>query len=396
MPDPHDDHPLGAVIADAHEHPADGEGGYATRSARREARSHLQRRKRRRGRRSLVILVALVVVAAGAFGAYSALKPFVSSFTASDDYSGSGTGEVSVTIPEGASGRTIGRVLEDAGVVKSSKAFVAAAQDNPKAGSIQPGQYTLHQQMSAASALTLLLDPTSRSADRVTIREGLRATEILPLLAKATGQPLADYKAALKDPEKLGIPASAKGKVDGWLFPDTYEFGTEKTAAQQLEAMVARTHQVLDDLGVSDADAQRVLTVASIAEVEAGSKTDYGKVAQVIDNRLANKLHNGGKLQLDSTVSYAVGKRTLTTTAAERAVDSPYNTYRYAGLPAGPISNPGKAAIDGALHPKAGPWLFFVTVDPSTGETKFAVTPSEHSKNVKEFQAWCQAHPGKC
>ena len=95
--------------------------------------------------------------------------------------------------------------------------------------------------------------------------------------------------------------------------------------------MVARTHQVLDDLGVSDADAQRVLTVASIAEVEAGSKTDYGKVAQVIDNRLANKLHNGGKLQLDSTVSYAVGKRTLTTTAAERAVDSPYNTYRYAG-----------------------------------------------------------------
>jgi UPF0755 protein len=395
MPDRHDDHPLGAVIADPYEHPADGEG-FDTRAQRRQARSHHQRRKRRRGRRSIVILVALVLVAAGAFGAYTVLKPFVSELTASNDYAGNGTGEVKVVIPEGASGRTIGQVLEGAGVVKSSKAFVEAAKDNPKSSSIQPGQYVLHKQMAAAGALTMLLDPASRTADRVTVREGLRASEILPLLAKSTGQPLADYKAALKDPEALGIPASAKGKIDGWLFPDTYEFGTEKTAAQQLEAMVARTHTVLEELGVSDADAQRILTVASIAEVEAGSKTDYGKVAQVIDNRLANKLHNGGKLQLDSTVSYAVGKRTLTTTTAERAVDSPYNTYRYAGLPAGPISNPGKAAIEGALHPTAGPWLFFVTVDPGTGETKFAVTPAEHAKYVKEFQAWCQAHPGKC
>lgn len=395
MPDRQDDHPLGAVIADAHEHPDDAEG-YPTRSSRRAARSHHQRRKRRRGRRSIVMLVALVLVAAGAFGAYSVLRPFVSQFTASDDYAGFGTGRVSVTIPEGASGTSIGHVLEHAGVVKSSKAFVEAAKTNPNSGSIQPGQYTLHKQMAAASALTMLLDPTSRSADKVTVREGLRASEILPLLAKSTGQPLADYQAALKNPEALGIPASAKGKVEGWLFPDTYEFGTEKTAAQQLETMVARTHQVLDDLGVKDADAQRLLTVASIAEVEAGSKADYAKVAQVLDNRLANQLHNGGKLQLDSTVSYAVGKRSLTTTAAERAVDSPYNTYRYAGLPAGPISNPGKAAIDGALHPKAGPWLFFVTVDPVTGETKFAVTAAEHAKYVKEFQSWCQAHPGKC
>ena len=331
----------------------------------------------------------------GAFGTYTALKPFVSQLTASNDYTGAGTGKVNVTIPEGASGRAIGRALESAGVVKTSKAFIEAAQKNPKSGSIQPGQYTLRKEMSAANAVTLLLDPTSRSADRVTIREGLRASEILPLLAKATGQPLSAYKAALKDPEALGMPASAKGRPDGWLFPDTYEFGNELTAAQQLERMVGRTHDVLDELGVSDKQAERVLTMASIAEVEAGSKADYGKVAQVI-NILANKLHNGGKLQMDSTVSYAVGKRTLTTTAAERAVDSPYNTYRYPGLPAGPISNPGKAAIEGALNPTPGPWLFFVTTNPTTGETKFAVTAAEHNKYVKEFQSWCQAHPGKC
>jgi UPF0755 protein len=153
---------------------------------------------------------------------------------------------------------------------------------------------------------------------------------------------------------------------------------------------------VLDELGVTPAEAQRVLTVGSIAEVEASSAADYAKVARVIDNRLANKLGNGGKLQLDSTVSYAVGKRTITTTAAERAVDSPYNTYRYAGLPAGPISNPGKAANQGALDPTPGPWLYFVTVNPSTGETKFAVTGAEHNQYVQQFRAWCQDHPGTC
>ncbi|GAA4354046.1 endolytic transglycosylase MltG [Angustibacter luteus] len=394
MPDRHEDHPLGAVIADAHEHPADD--AYASRSARRQAHAHHARRRRRKGRRSVVILVALLVVALGGYGAFAALKPLVTQFTASDDYAGQGSGEVTITVPEGASGRAIGRVLQEAGVVKTSKAFVEAAQDNEKSGSIQPGQYTLHRQMSGASAVTMLLDPSARSADKVTVREGLRVNEILPLLAKATGQPLADYKAALKDPESLGIPASAKGKAEGWLFPDTYEFGSELTAEQQLSTMVARTHEVLDGLGVSDQEAQRLLTVASIAEVEAGSKTDYAKVAQVIDNRLANKLGNGGKLQLDSTVSYAVGKRTLTTTAAERAVDSPYNTYRYPGLPAGPISNPGKASIQGALKPTPGPWLYWTTVNPSTGETRFAVTWAEHQQNVKLFQAWCQAHPGKC
>ena len=395
MPDRHDDHPLGAVIADAHGHPADD--GYVSRSERRQAHAHHARRRRRKGRRSVVILVALLVVALGGYGAFVALKPLVTQFTASDDYAGQGSGKVTVTIPEGASGRAIGRVLEDAGVVEDVEG-VRRGRRRPttKSGSIQPGQYTLHQQMSGASAVTMLLDPSARSADRVTVREGLRASEILPLLAKATGQPLADYKAALKDPESLGIPASAKGNAEGWLFPDTYEFGSEMTAEQQLSKMVARTHDVLDGLGVSDKEAQRLLTVASIAEVEAGSKTDYAKVAQVIDNRLANKLGNGGKLQLDSTVSYAVGKRTLTTTAAERAVDSRYNTYRYPGLPAGPISNPGKASIQGALNPTAGPWLYWTTVNPSTGETRFAVTWPEHQQNVKLFQAWCQAHPGKC
>ncbi len=398
MPDRNSQHrhaDLGAVLAEQHDGGHDAPQ-FSSRAERRHHDTHTHRRRRRRGRRSVVMLIAIVLVAGGALGAVFALRPVISQLTASDDYTGTGTGSVKVSIANGASGRAIGRTLEQAGVVKSVKAFVEAAGKNPKSGSIQPGEYTLREKMSAASAITLLLDPSARSADRVTVREGLRASEIVTVLAKATGLPMSDYTAALKDPDALGVPASAKGKVEGWLFPDTYEFGTQLSAQQQLTRMVAHTHDVLDGLGVSDAAAPKVLTIASLVQAEASAPEDFAKVARVVDNRLANQLQNGSRLQLDSTVSYAVGKRTITTTANERNVDSPYNTYRYGGLPPGPINNPGKAAIQAALKPAPGPWLYFVTVDPSTGETKFATTAAEHQRNVAEFQQWCRDNPGQC
>ena len=359
---------------------------------RRVDRDRRRRRARRRGTRSLILLLALALVGGGGYLAYSALRPTFDSLTASKDYPGAGSGSVQVTIGDGASGRTIGRLLADADVVKTPGAFVSAAAADPRSASIQPGTYSLRRQMSGQAAVGLLLDPASRTAERVTVREGLRATEIVALLAKTTGRPAADYVKALKKPEALGVPALAKGRAEGWLFPASYEFDTSATAADQLTSMVTQTKKVLAAAGVSERDSQRILTIASIAEVEAATPGDYGKVARTLDNRLKIKM----KLQLDSTVSYAVGKRTITTTAAERATRSPYNTYVVSGLPLGPISNPGKAAIVGAVRPATGPWLFFVTVDPSTGETKFATTAAEHAKNVTQFQQWCRDHDGQC
>lgn len=363
-----------------------------TDTDRRLSRDQRRRRVRRGGRRSLILLLALAVVGGGAYGAYTALRPVVASITASGDYVGEGSGAVEVTIEDGASGRSIGRLLAEADVVKTASAFTDAAAANPKAASIQPGTYSLRRQMSGSAAVSMLLDPVARTAERVTIREGLRASEIVAVLAKATGQSAASYAAALKNPGALGVPALAQGKAEGWLFPASYEFDAQSTAEQQLTMMVAQTKKVLRAAGVSDRDSQRILTVASIAEVEAASPADYGKVARTLDNRLDIRM----KLQLDSTVSYAVGKRTITTTAAERATKSPYNTYVVAGLPRGPISNPGKAAIEGAVRPTPGPWLFFVTVDPTTGETKFATTAAEHAKNVAQFQQWCRHNAGQC
>jgi UPF0755 protein len=382
----HEANHLGIVLDSMDEAPA------ARRQRRRQDKELRRRRRRRSGKRALVILIALLVVGGGLLAASTVLRPWVSQLTASNDYSGQGTGQVEVVVNPGDSGRAIGRSLQKADVVKSADAFVEAAAKEPKAASIQPGTYTLRSQMSAAAALTLMLDPSSRTSERVLVREGLTAPETIAVLAKASDRPVADYTKALKDGEALGLPAEAKGNVEGWLFPDTYEFDTNATPADQLAAMVRQTRKVLDDLGVSDAKAQRVLTEASIVQAEGARPEDFGKIARVIENRL----RAGRMLQMDSTVHFVVGKDKITTTKQERSTKSPYNTYAVVGLPPGPIGSPGKAAIEAALSPTPGDWMYFVAVDPTTGETKFAVTSAEHDRNVAEFRQWCSDNPGQC
>jgi UPF0755 protein len=372
-------HPLDALVGD-------------DKGARSAEHGRRRRRRRRRGRRFVVLLLALAVVALAAFAGLQFVRPIYNHFTATDDYSGSGTGTVTNTIQPGQSGRSIGGTLEAAGVIKSASAFASVAAASPDAASIQPGTYRMHAKMSAEAALSLLLDPSSRITNRVTVREGLRVTAVIALLAKETGQPLASYQAALKDPQAIGLPAWADGKPEGLLWPATYSFPPKTSAVDQLSEMVKQTLNHLKSSNVPDAQALRVLTIASIVQVEARAAADGPKVARVLENRL--KI--GMRLQLDSTVSYVTGKPGVATTAADRANPSPYNTYVHTGLPPGPISNPGQAAIDAALHPAKGTWLYFVTVNPTTGETKFATTAADAAANRAEFQAWCSAHEAAC
>jgi UPF0755 protein len=377
---------LGVVLDSLDDAPA------ARRSRRHHDKERRRQRRRRGGKRGVVLLVALLLVGGGLLGAYTVLKPWVGELTASNDYTGQGTGSVDVVVNPGDSGRTIGRSLEKAGVVKSSDAFVNAAADEPKAASIQPGTYTLRSRMSGEAALTLMLDPSSRTSERVLVREGLTAKEVAAVLSKSSEQPLGEYTKALKDADALGLPGAAKGNPEGWLFPDTYEFDTNATPAQQLAAMVKQMKAVLADLGVREEDAEQVLTKASIVQAEGSRAEDFGKIARVIDNRL----DAGVKLQMDSTVHYVVGKDKVTTTQQQRQTDSPYNTYAVKGLPPAPIGSPGKAAIAAVLHPTAGDWMYFVAVDPSTGETRFAVTKAEHDRNVAQFRQWCSDNPDQC
>lgn len=372
------------------------EHGVPHRSPRRPPRR--SRRRGRRGRRLLVLVVAALLVAGAGYAAYGVLRPVIADLTASNDYPGPGTGSVPFVVADGDTGRVIAKNLHDAGVVKSAKAFLDAAAKTPRAAAIQPGTYPLKKQMSAAGVLAVLLDPASRRAPGVTVREGLWASEIYPLLAKATHTPLADYQAAVRRPADLGLPASAKGNVEGYLFPSTYDFPAKASAQQQLSTMIAKAKSELASAGVTDASAERTLTVASIIEGEVSGRADRAKVARVVDNRIADPTGpTKGFLQMDSTVNYALHQRgNLTKAEYQRAKSSPYDTYARKGLPPGPIGNPGAAAIAAAAHPAPGAWFYFVTVNLDTGETVFVRTLAEQQANEQRFHQWCAAHPGSC
>lgn len=349
------------------------------------------RPKRRRARRGVVILLAVVLFAIGIALAYTLARPAANALFGAKDYEGAGSGSTRVLIEDGATGRDIAANLERSGVVKTARAFESALSDTP-GPALQPGTYELRREMSAASALAALRDPASKVVVKVTVREGLWKSEIYDLLSKATGHSVQDYQAAAEKPALLGLPTSAKGNLEGYLFPQTYSFQPGSSPADQLRAMIAETIKQTSDLGITEAQRPRLLIMASLVEGEAQTEADRAKVTRVILNRLAA----GQRLQLDSTVNYAVQRRSVTTTDAERAQDKGYGTYARDGLPVAPIGNPGVSSLRAAMHPAAGPWLFFVTVNPDTGETRFATTDTEHMANVKLFQGWCAANPGRC
>jgi UPF0755 protein len=315
-----------------------------------------------------------VLIAAGVVLALVAVVLFavVRWFSTSPDYQGSGHGTVDVQIRIGARLDEIGQTLEKADVVRSSSAFVGVASADPNGQDIQPGTYRLHFQMSAAAALALLLDPASKISSRVTIPEGMRLDAMVKVLSKATHISVADFNAALAKPATLGLPAYAKGRPEGFLFPATYDIEPGNTAVGVLSTMVTRFDQgaTAVDL-VNRAKAvhltpYQVVIIASLVQAE-GTPKDFPQIARAIMNRLSAKM----KLQLNSSVNFVLKNNKAQLSLADIAVVSPYNTYLVSGLPPGPINSPGDDALNAVLAPAAGNWLYWVTVNPATGETRF-------------------------
>lgn len=353
---------------------------------RRQRRSKEARSSRRGGAGCLAMVIAAAVVVGAVFFAFGSLRSMIPGGSEDKDFEGPGHGKVEVEVASGQAGSEIGETLVEAGVIKSTSSFTEVAATQPdKAASIQPGTYAMLKEMKAADAFDRLLDPKNRVAKGITIPEGLWRSEIYTRLSKGTGIPVADYEKAEKSAQ-LKLPDEAEGEVEGWLFPSTYEFDKDTSAVEQLNEMISMTTKELEKAGIERSDWERTLTVASIVEGEAGA-ADRGKVARVVENRLEDV--NGptvGMLQMDSTIHYMLKKRgTITTSDKERDTDNPYNTYKNQGLPPGPINNPGAEAIQAAQNPDEGDWLFFVTVDPESGETKFTADEAEHQRNVDEF-----------
>lgn len=347
----------------------------------------------------LVVLVVLALLGGGLyFGVSKGVDWVQGQFGAAEDYPGPGSGEVIVEVEQGDTAAAIGRGLKEAGVVASVQAFINVASADSRSSGIQVGSYALMKEMSALDALEVLLDPANQVKNTVTVPEGLRVVDILDVLAEKTEFGRAQYEKALEDPAALGLPEYAEGNAEGYLFPATYEIGPKEKPKDILTKMVDRWRKAAEDANLEERAAAmgktpaELMIIASLVEAE-GRGDDMPKIARVIYNRLDGPGDKGGTygtLGIDASNAYGIGKSgTTQLTEEEVAVDTPYNTRKYAGLPPTPIEAPGDDAIDAAANPVDGPWYYYVTVNLETGETKFSETYDEFLVYKAELNAYC-------
>ncbi len=296
---------------------------------------------------------------------------------APEDYSGEGTGEALVQIRPGDTAGDVAETLVAQDVVKSRRAFFEVAAKDPRALTLQPGYYRVKVQMSSTAALALLLDPEARITGRVTVPEGLTVEQTLQTLAEGTEIPLEQYTAAAANPAALGLPGYAQNRLEGFLFPATYDVEPDSTAVEVLSQLVDRFEQAAQNTGlVSGAERlgltpYQVVIVASLIEREVKFDDEYPKVARVVYNRL----DKGTPLGIDAAILFGVGKTAGgELTRSDLARDTPYENRRKSGLPPTPIASPGEATLRGALAPVDGDIFFYVL---ATKEGRTFFTPSE-------------------
>jgi UPF0755 protein len=354
-------------------------------------------RRRTRNRRLIISLIVALVLLGGlaafgaiAWGQYGDRISLALGWT-TNDYEGQGHGEVSITIVPGEIGEDVASSLAEAGVVKTKEAFYELLLAQTEPVEFMPGLYTLRLEMSSQAALDALRDPANRVEFSAVVPEGKTVAQALELVSAGAGIPLEDLQAAAADPASFGLPEGV-ASLEGWLYPATYEFEPNTAAHDAIAKMVNHQIALLDELGVAEADRERVLTIASIVEREAGTADDFGKVSRVIYNRL----DAGMMLQMDSTAQYGMQEHesgSVWSSDEALADDNPWNTYVHTGLPVGPIANPGRAAVEAALNPAAGDWIYFVVTPNGGGASTFSVTWEEHEAAVQAYVEWCANTP---
>ena len=303
------------------------------------------------------------------------------------DFEGGGAPPtIDVIVAPGDIGETVAQKLADAGVTASFESVYDLLLEDATI-TFQPGTYRLLTSMSAESALTALRDSDNRVQVSFVVPEGLVMQQALEIISEQASLPLEDLVEAVSEPAVYGID-SPSGSLEGYLFPATYNFEPGVTADEIVARMVDEMKSRLAQAGVAESDWHRVLTMAGLVQKEARLTDDFYKAARVFYNRL----DVGMALQSDATVTYWTGLYDgVSTSDADRAdTDNPYNTYVFPGLPPGPISLPGDIAIDAAVNPALGDWLYFVSVDLRTGETVFSDTYAQHLVAVDQWLSWCR------
>ncbi len=356
-----------------------------------------QQTRGRRGAGCLISLVLLVLFAAvGVFAYNSSIDLIEQALSDPPEKQCSlprgDTKAMIVQVDEGDTSADIGAMLCDRGIISDYSDFIGIATADKRSLGIQPGSYRLRANMEPEQALAVLVDPGLKLLTPVTIPEGFRAEEVLKTVAAKTKFTPAEVEKAYQRVEATKLPPYADGEGEGYLFPSTYNLEPGMTAVDLLAQMVHQFTSYADNAGLEGAARQLgrapedVVTIASLVQAEARRSEDMPKVAAVIYNRL----RKGMPLQLDSTLHYFEGSRGVVYTPDElREIDSPYNSYKFPGLPPTPIASPGADALDAALNPADADYLYFVTVNLATGKTEFATSYDDHLDNVAQYRQYC-------
>jgi len=343
-----------------------------------------ERRPRRRLVRRLWlaarVLLLLGVVAAGlaAFLAYQHVTQ-----------SGAAGESVRITIPDGATGRDVGRILAEKGLVEHEAFFRLAMRLDPSRKPIVQGWYALPRGLSALELLHILQKGSNRAPEpdeipdelKVTVPEGLTIAQA----ARQFANPRAFIEAA-SDPAliaRLGVKANS---LEGFLLPNTYYFTKKPTEREVVERMLGEFEKQYATLTAESPPPQgydklALVTIASLVEEEARVPEERPSIAAVIFNRLKKHM----PLQLDSTLQYALNKYGQRLLHSDQEIDSPYNTYKHTGLPAGPISSPGPASLKAALQPAVVDSLYFVSNADGLTHT-FSSNETDHLRAVNHFR----------
>lgn len=389
----------------------------ARTSPRREQRAVRLAAAKRRQRRRRSTILALLILALLAGGVVVGFRIWRNDVTAVADFTGTGESETVVRVQSGDSLTDIADTLAADKVVASAKSFVNAAADDAAVKGIKTGFYKVKLHASAAAALVAITDPAAR-VGQLRLIPGRQLADVstktggggkvtegyITAITKAACVPLngarncftADdlwHVVETADPTKLDVVGWAvpnvlkapdpRKRLEGMLLPGDYDVPPTSDPLTALHAVISASAanwtatNIVAEAKSVDLTPYQLAVVASLVQRE-GNSTDMPKVARVTYNRLADRM----KLQFDSTVNYALDRAQISTTAAERAKASPYNTYATAGLPPTPISSPGPDALDAALNPDDGKWLYFVKID-LQGNSCFSVTLEEHNKCVE-------------
>ena len=304
-----------------------------------------------------------------------------------EPYRGYSEPEVFVDIPPGSSTASIGNRLVDAGVVRDARTFQAGLWISGRSRSLRAGEYRFDAPLHALD----VIDKIARGdvyRRRLTFREGLTITEMAQVFEERGFGNAADFRNAAADPALVRELDPGATDLEGYLFPETYALPRGTSAAVVVTQMVdafknALTPEIRGNATAAGLSIRQLVTLASLVEKETGTASERPLVAAVY----ANRLKIGMGMQADPTVIYALQKAGTYTGNLRRddlQFDSPYNTYRYPGLPPGPIAAPGKASLEAAAKPADVDYLYFVSKN--DGSHVFASSLEEHNRNVQTWQ----------